>query len=339
MGRGIRAQISNLKPQIPSKSQISIFNSQTRGPVSFPSFGKINWVLKVLGKRGDGFHEVVTVLQTVDFADRVEVRLAPEGRFGLEVSGRAVALGEENLLVRAARALAQRSGVKRGVEIRLEKRLPVGGGMGGGSSNAATLLLFLNQLWECGLGREELAELGARLGSDVPFFLHGGLAAAGGRGTSLTRLDDPPEEALLLLVPPFSIATAEAYRLGGWGALEGPPRLTRRALDNTILRFRGKVERGESVQDLAENQFDGPLYAHFPGLARLRRRMQDAGCEKVMVCGSGSTLLGLASLERVSEAAGRLSAAAVGEARVCRTVSRRQYWKALQQSGLQIDSL
>lgn len=306
--------------------------------LSFPSFAKINWHLKILGRRPDGFHELVTVLQTIDWADRISLEVPDSPEISLQVAGRPVAQGEENLLVQAARLLQRHCKVVRGADVRLQKVLPVGGGLGGGSSNAATLLLFLNQLWECGLRSSELIDLAGELGSDVPFFLTGGMAAAGGKGADLTRLPDAGPESLLLLTPPVSIATQDAYRLGRWGPLQGPPELTKLRLDNTILRFRDKVERGECVRDLAENDFDGPLFAHFPLLARARRQLLDAGCERVIVSGSGSTLLGLASPERIVAAAERLSAAASGEVRVCRTLSRGQYWKTLEQSGLQLDN-
>ncbi len=306
----------------------------------FPSYSKINWYLEILGRRPDGFHEVITVLQTIDWSDWIELEPLDSGEIELEATGRVVAAGEDNLLVRAARLLRSSANRDCGVKIRLLKSLPVGGGLGGGSANAATLLLFLNQLWRCGSDRGELGRLGARLGSDVPFFLVGGMAVASGRGERLEPLPDGPAQEILLLAPPFPIATAEAYRLGRWGPLQqAPSELTSEPLDNTILRFRGKVERGESVQDLAENDFDGPLHVHFPSLARARQQMMEAGCERVLTCGSGSTLLGLAAPQRLAEAADRLSGGDLGEIRICRTLPRRQYWQALKQSGLRTDKL
>ena len=149
----------------------------------YPAPGKLNLFLHVLGRRADGYHELQTVFRLVERADRVGVasRQDPEVRF----SGM---FGDDNLCVRAARLLQSHSGSRTGCDLALEKNLPIGGGLGGGSSDAATVLLVLNRIWRLGLPRRELQALGAKLGADVPFFIHGRNALGEGIGERLQTL-------------------------------------------------------------------------------------------------------------------------------------------------------
>lgn len=191
---------------------------------------KVNWALEVLRRRDDGDHEVVTVLQTLDLADRVVV--SPDEELRLSVRGRVEGLPaapEENLALRAATALLDAAGGEaRGALIELEKIVPAGAGLGGGSSDAAAVLRALNALWGLGLSVQELASIGAKLGADIPFFLHGGTARAGGRGEEVTPLPEAPPCRLLLVVPHvlvpqktalmYSRLTSEHYTDGGRAA-------------------------------------------------------------------------------------------------------------------------
>lgn len=171
----------------------------------FDAPGKLNLFLHVLGRRPDGLHELQTVFRLVDVADRVgvAVRDDPEIRF-------AGVFGEDNLCVRAAKLLQSSANVAKGVDLALEKTLPVGGGMGGGSSDAATVLLVLNRLWNVGWSRERLMALGGRLGADVPVFLFGRTALGEGFGERLTGLD-LPEAWYLVLHPQVAVSTKEIF--------------------------------------------------------------------------------------------------------------------------------
>lgn len=169
----------------------------------FPAPGKLNLFLHVLGRRADGYHELQTVFRLVDREDRIRITVHDDLRF----SG---PFGGDNLCMRAARVLKQETGTRLGAEISLEKTLPVGGGMGGGSSDAATVLLALNRLWKLGLKRARLQEIGARLGADVPFFLFGRSALGEGIGEKLTALDVPPAW-YLVLTPQVTVSTKEIF--------------------------------------------------------------------------------------------------------------------------------
>jgi 4-diphosphocytidyl-2-C-methyl-D-erythritol kinase len=172
----------------------------------YPAPGKLNLFLHVLGKRSDGYHELQTVFRLIDRCDRVGIAGRQDGKIAF--SG---PFGEENLCVRAARLLKAQAGSPRGCTIVLEKNLPVGGGLGGGSSDAATVLLVLNQLWDLKLANSELRQLGVRLGADVPVFVYGRNAIGEGIGERLTPID-LPSAWYLVLTPQVSVSTKETFK-------------------------------------------------------------------------------------------------------------------------------
>lgn len=171
----------------------------------FDAPGKLNLFLHVLGRRPDGLHELQTVFQLLDVADRVGIVPTDEG--DIRFSGE---FGSDNLCVRAAKLLKYEANVAQGADIVLEKRLPVGGGMGGGSSDAATVLLVLNRLWNVGWSRERLMALGGRLGADVPAFVFGESALGEGFGERLSALELPPAW-YLVLHPQVAVSTKEIF--------------------------------------------------------------------------------------------------------------------------------
>lgn len=185
-----------------------------------PAPAKLNLFLHVLGKRADGYHELQTVFRLIDAADRVGVAVRDDG----EVRFTGV-FGEENLCARAARVLKQETGCRLGADLALEKRLPVGGGLGGGSSDAATVLLALNRLWEVDLPRTRLQQIALRLGADVPFFVFGESALGEGIGERL-RAIRLPAAAYLVIVPQVAVSTKEIFSAALTGktkALTIPP--------------------------------------------------------------------------------------------------------------------
>ena len=192
----------------------------------WPAPAKLNLMLRVTGRRPDGYHELQTVFQFLDLADRLDFRLREDGVIRRETPLPGVA-EEADLCLRAARLLQQEAGVGQGVEIRLHKHLPMGGGLGGGSSDAASVLVALNRLWGCGLDEAALAALGLRLGADVPVFVRGRAAWAEGVGERLepVELERP---WYLVLLPPCHVSTAEVF---------AAPELTRNSAPITIRAF------------------------------------------------------------------------------------------------------
>jgi 4-diphosphocytidyl-2-C-methyl-D-erythritol kinase len=177
---------------------------------TWPAPAKLNLFLHMVGRRSDGYHLLQTVFIFLDYGDTLDFTVREDAAIVLDTPLPGVP-PEQDLTVRAARLLQQAAGIRRGVNIRLEKRLPMGGGLGGGSSNAATTLLALNQLWKAGLSRADLERLGLQLGADVPIFVHGHAAFAEGVGEVFTDVV-VPEAWYLVLVPPVSVPTAEIFK-------------------------------------------------------------------------------------------------------------------------------
>ena len=176
----------------------------------WPAPAKLNLFLHVTGQRADGYHELQTAFQFLDVGDVLWFEVTSGGGVELERGLPGIPAGQ-NLIVRAARFLADRTGCRQGARIGVDKRLPVGGGLGGGSSDAATTLVALNALWGLGLGVDELAELGLQLGADVPVFVHGAAAWAEGVGEKLTPLPRLDEPWYLVVHPAVSVSTAEIF--------------------------------------------------------------------------------------------------------------------------------
>lgn len=192
----------------------------------WPAPAKLNLMLRIVGRRSDGYHLLQTVFQFIDLADRVyfDLRPDPSVRRANAVAG---VREDDDLVVRAARLLQRSAGVGRGVDIRVDKRIPMGAGLGGGSSDAATTLVVLNRLWKCGLTPDQLATLGLQLGADVPVFVHGHAAWAEGVGESLVDID-LPTPVYLLLAPAVHVETGKVFQ---------DPELTRNSGTTTIRDF------------------------------------------------------------------------------------------------------
>ena len=193
---------------------------------AWPAPAKLNLMLRVVGRRSDGYHLLQTVFQFTDLCDQLFFSVRGDGAVvrSNEVTGVAP---DDDLVVRAARLLQQEAGCSQGVDIRVEKHIPMGGGLGGGSSDAATTLVALNRLWKCGLDEARLRKLGLRLGADVPIFIHGHAAWAEGVGDEFREID-PNAPVYLLLSPPAHVDTGQVFR---------DPELTRNSHRITIRDF------------------------------------------------------------------------------------------------------
>jgi 4-diphosphocytidyl-2-C-methyl-D-erythritol kinase len=315
---------------------------------------KINLGLRVLERRGDGYHELRTILQTISLADRLSVGYDPAAgasparagaiagveqvRLGVEpvrldCSDPALA-GPENLAFRAARDLLARGDWRGSVHIRLEKKIPPGSGLGGGSSDAAAVLLALARLLDPPPSAALLHEVAAGLGSDVPFFLLGGAAMAVGRGEEVYPLPDPPcERCLLLLIPRFAVATPEAYSLLGRQRVAGLTPEQRRHIISVFCSATSVSARGEArnAMGLLSNDFEAAVFPRFPQLSEWKDRLVKAGALLAMLSGSGSALFGVFAGRREAAAARRLLEGFAGQALVVREMSRKSFgvlWSA-----------
>jgi 4-diphosphocytidyl-2-C-methyl-D-erythritol kinase len=196
----------------------------------WPAPAKLNLFLHVTGRRPDGYHDLQTLFQLIDLTDRVGVTVRTDGEI-VRLGGPPEVPAESDLSVRAARALKAATGTSLGASLSVLKHIPIGGGLGGGSSDAATTLLVLNRMWGCELALPQLNQIGARLGADVPVFLHGSSAWAEGRGDQLTPVTLPPRWYLVIR-PGVAVGTAEVFQA---------PELTR---NSPLLTIRGFFESG-----------------------------------------------------------------------------------------------
>jgi len=241
---------------------------------------KINLCLSVLGKRPDGYHDVSMFMQMVGLYDEVRVALAGSG-IQVECDANAIPVGEGNIAYRAAREILKLSGEARGLRISIKKRIPVAAGLGGGSSNAAAVLAAANRLLGIGLDVRRLAEVGAGLGMDVPFFFHGPAAIARGRGELLTPVPPLPPFWVLLVNPGFETSTAWVYKNLTLG-------LTKKTDCNKILRL--------TVRTLAEslhNDLETVTAAAHPVITEIEHALRKNGALGARMSGSGPTVFGV----------------------------------------------
>ncbi len=242
---------------------------------------KINLFLEIVGRRPDGYHEIVSVMQLVDLCD--EVALSPRTS-GIRVIVRDAALpdGPDNLAYRAAAALLEAAGCRDGVDIQLAKRIPVGGGLGGGSSNAAAVLVGVNRLFTLGWTLAELRTFSARLGSDVPFFLGDALALVTGRGETLRPLPPWPAQPVVIANAGQPVSTAWAYG-------EVSSKLTAGRGQVTLPAFAGK-DGIPWPPVWAFNRFEEAVLPHRPEIGALRAQLLQGGGAPVLMSGSGGSV-------------------------------------------------
>ena len=255
------------------------------------AYAKLNLTLEILGRRDDGYHQITTIMQTIGLADLI--RIEPDSKLKVECDYPKLS-GEENLVWRAAVELAKAGNVEPTARITIEKHIPVGMGLGGGSSDAAAALLGLNLLWDLGLSVDELAPIAAELGSDVSFFLWGGTALAQGRGEQVTSLSPVPPLAVTLVFPDlvipdktatmFSRLTLGQFSDGG---------VTRQMVQ---ILTAGQFVR-ESVSGLVFNAFSKVAAQSYPVLSEMCREVADMGGPAMHLCGAGPALFTLPSSE------------------------------------------
>jgi 4-diphosphocytidyl-2-C-methyl-D-erythritol kinase len=259
---------------------------------SLLAFAKINLDLRVLCRRSDNYHELRTIFQTISLADRIDVSFTASRKTKIQVTGNIEI--PDNLMARAAKLALGAMRATGHVEFKLRKRIPMGAGLGGGSSDAAAVLLCLPVLAGRVLEMSTLLKLGEELGSDVPFFLLGGSAVGLGRGSELYPLPDRPAQAGVLVAPNVHVSTADAYR-------RLSSQLTSESQQNKIVSFQSTAWReyaelsrgGDS--GAGENDFERVVFDQHPELESIKRRLLKLGARPALMSGSGSAIFGLFS--------------------------------------------
>jgi 4-diphosphocytidyl-2-C-methyl-D-erythritol kinase len=268
---------------------------------TLPAFAKINWFLRVLGRRADGFHEICTAFQTVSLCDKLT-------------------FSENDRLV-----LRAKFGVEKGARIHLEKKIPAPGGLGGGSSDAAVALIGLIKLWEIEIGFDELTEIGAKLGSDVPYFFHGGTALGAGRGTEILPVDETEEKFMLVVTPPVDVPTKNAF--AGLNA----PALTNQAPESILKICRSEAEKLNLRHSVLENDFEPSIFQIEPEIGRVKKKLLELGAVQARMSGSGASVFAVFDKKETRQAT--LKALEMEEKNwrkfAVATVSRERYRAAL----------
>jgi 4-diphosphocytidyl-2-C-methyl-D-erythritol kinase len=286
--------------------------------VCLPAFAKINLCLHVLGRRPDGYHELRTIFQAISLHDTLELSLASTPGINLQTNDSSLPLGRENLVYRALEALGGEIAFRGGLRVRLEKRIPVARGLGGGSSDAAAALIGMLRLTKKKVPLERLMEIAASLGADVPFFLFGGRALATNRGDEIYPLTNAPKRTILVISPHgIGVSTKDAYQ---WVSEE----LTNRPKPHNIWGFCALCW---SRPGAVSNDFEGPVFRRHPRLGEIRAGLLKRGAADAALAGSGSAVFGVFR----NPAQARRAARAFPEDSVfvVETLSREKYGRAL----------
>lgn len=246
---------------------------------------KINLSLDVLYKRDDGFHELEMIMTTIDLADRIELELLDENRIVVQSQTRFVPDDERNLAYKAASLVKDRFSINKGVAIKIDKNIPVAAGLGGGSSDAAAVLRGLNKLWNLQLSIDELAQLGAEIGSDVSFCVYGGTALAKGKGEVITPLPAPPKCWVVLAKPSIGVSTGEIYKKLELENLEHP--------DTQAMLEAINTSNYEKMCRNLSNVLESVTLNLHPEVKQIKRDMKRFGADAVLMSGSGPTVFAL----------------------------------------------
>lgn len=258
--------------------------------ISEKAKAKINLTLDVLYKRPDGYHEVEMVMQTVDLSDHLLFEERGDSEITLSCGVPYIPLDHRNLAYKAAALLREKLGLKKGIHISIEKNIPVAAGLAGGSSDGAATLRGLNRMWRLGLSLDELALIGAELGSDVPFCVYGGTAIARGRGEIIERLPSAAPLWVVLVKPPIAVSTADVY--GNLNARQISSHPNTHAMVQALQT--GDVEQ---IVNSLGNVLENVTFAMYPEVEKLKQQMVKFGAMGALMSGSGPTVFALADRE------------------------------------------
>ena len=258
---------------------------EEQGKIKVAAPAKINLFLEILGKRQDGYHEIETVMQEVSLFDYLHMENYDK-EVVLTCSNTKLATGEENLVVKAVRLMQKETGISKGVKIHLEKKIPIGAGLGGGSSDAVATLFGLNRLWQIGYDEKQLMSLAGKLGSDTPFFVMGNTAVCKGRGEVVTPYPLNVKYNYVIIYPRFEVSTAMVYK-------NFKISLTKNLKD--VSFFLQKLESG-SPQELGHslhNRLEDVVFRLYPELEKIKKTLTKFDFCGTLLSGSGSALYGL----------------------------------------------
>lgn len=248
--------------------------------IEIKAYGKINLTLEVLGLRVDGFHEIKSIMQSIDLHDEIIMEETDDGKISLAGSSKELRYDDSNLIMKSAGMLQSKYEIGKGASIFLKKKIPIEAGLAGGSSDAAGTLIGLNKLWKLNLSSEELSEIGERIGSDIPFTIFGGTALAEGRGEKITKLRSIEEEGLLIVKPDFGASTKRIYN-------EVDKNFKSRCISYTDLMLEA-INKGENYKGYLHNDLAEATIKLYPEVNSILEKFKDEGVLGLM-SGSGPT--------------------------------------------------
>lgn len=292
--------------------------------IILPSFAKTNLLLKVENERADGYHDLITLFQTISLAD--ELRFQTSSELELACDDPSIPTDDSNLIIKAAKNLRDKFGVSSGANIFLKKRIPSPGGLGGGSSNAAVTLLALAKLWEIDVQLSDLVSIASELGSDVPFFLFGGTALGTGRGTEVEPVTDFYSDKIIIVDPAVAVSTAKIFKeFKGVG-------LTKAASDTILSNCRFNAAQVGTLAFEFENDLENVAFGLFPQIQEAKLFLREMGAVSSLMSGSGACVFGIFDNEESRQAALK----ALGEKTNWRSfavtaITRERYREALQE--------
>ena len=250
------------------------------------AYAKINIGLKVISKRDDGYHNIETLFQQIDFFDQIVLKRTPGLEIIIRCDDQRVPINRDNLCYKAVELFQKRTGINQGVDIEIHKRIPIGAGLGGGSSNAAATLEGLTKLWPCNIALDELQEMGSKLGADVPFFLRGGTALASGIGDKITPVALPFSFHCLLIYPNIEISTTWVYKNFTFVLTK-----TKKCIKLSHF-FSQQINLGDLKGEIT-NDLEEVVFKQYPVLSQIKQLLYSKGAFFASMSGSGSTIYGL----------------------------------------------
>jgi 4-diphosphocytidyl-2-C-methyl-D-erythritol kinase len=291
-------------------------------PFSLPSLAKINWTLRILGRREDGFHELFTVFQTVSLYDTIH--FAESETLELSCDDPGVPTDARNLIIKTASALKQHLGVKQGAAVHLEKRIPSPGGLGGGSSNAAVALIGLTRLWGIDANRSVLQVIAAEIGSDAPFFLHGGTAIGTGRGEVIEPIGEVDEQFILIVTPDVTVSTRDAFERINAATL------TKEASNHILRVCRLEADPPDLRHSVLINDFEASVFSAHSEIKRVKETLLALGAVNAAMSGSGASVFAIFDKKETRQAAEKaLDREITWRKFAVATISRSEYREAL----------
>jgi len=286
--------------------------------ISLRSFAKINLALKVKGLRADGYHEILTIYQAISLYDIIQLE---EQLSGIEIKTDCQELPTDsrNLVYRACCRLQESFDIARGVKVRIDKRIPLGSGLGGGSSNAAVTLIGLTQLWALPQNKGHIYQIAQELGADVPYFLIGGSCLGMGRGDELYPLADLPRWWVVLVISPFSLSTSEVYQRANL--------VLTKAENNSSIKSFYLMEN--ETERFMFNDLEEVVLPDYPTLRKIKEELKELGAMGSLMSGSGPTVYGLFKEDKRAKRAQQNLIARGYKTLLVRTLTRQDYHKGV----------